>query len=59
MPGTSPGMTTKSVVRVYVNIVIARSACDDAIQAVAGEAFWTASRSLSPGRASRGPVGAQ
>ena len=39
--------------------VIATSACDEAIQTVAVERFWIASRRLSSGRALRGPDGSQ
>ncbi|MGX1324110.1 hypothetical protein AB7M17_007563 [Bradyrhizobium sp. USDA 377] len=38
------------------SLVIARSPCDEAIQSFTAERFWIASRSLSSGRASRGPV---
>jgi hypothetical protein len=39
--------------------VIARRDSAEAIQTVAAETFWIASRSLSSGRASRGPAGSQ
>jgi hypothetical protein len=39
--------------------VIARSVSDEAIQTGSADPFWIASRSLSSGRASRGPVGSQ
>ncbi|RXG87024.1 hypothetical protein EAS62_36495 [Bradyrhizobium zhanjiangense] len=55
-----PGDDTECVARGTCNIiVIARSACDEAIQSCSAERFWIASRSPSSGRASRGPVGSQ
>jgi len=39
--------------------VIARSDSDEAIQTASAAAAWIASRSLSSGRAPRGPVGLQ
>jgi len=42
-----------------VRHVVARSVSDEATQTVVAKKSWIASRSLSSGRASRGPVGSQ
>ena len=53
MPGLAPGIFVLSAVD---NIVIARSASDEAIHRSACVARWIASRSLSSGAHSRDPL---